>query len=77
MATTTNNSKTFTKALTTARKLAKSYGNCTVVREVTQRYSTLERKDVLAICAKVGISKFTAQRQFQEVRSGNIRILGI
>lgn len=69
-----NTTKTFNTALAHARKLNKEYGPCTVLREVTQKYASLERKDVLAIAKALGLNTGTAARQFQEVRSGNIRI---
>lgn len=62
-------------ALTYARKLAKQgYGNCTIIRGVTQRFSRMPRKDVLSIAKTLHINPGTASRQFQEVRSGQTRV---
>jgi hypothetical protein len=68
------NAKTYAAALAHARKLHASYGPVTVIREITQKYKVLQRRDVLAIAKAVGLNQGTAARQFQEVRSGNISI---
>lgn len=68
--------KTQAAALAHARKLSKEYGPCTVVREVAQKYKSLSRGEVLEIAAALKINKGTASRQFQEIRSGNIKVEG-
>lgn len=72
---TTSTSGVSTAALAYARKLAKDgYGNCTIIRGVTQRFSKMPRKDVLSIAKALRINPGTASRQFQEVRSGAVEV---
>lgn len=79
MTKTTKNTKiapaTNKAALAYAKKVAKQgYGNVTIVRSVTQKFSTLPRKDVLAIAKELRINLGTASRQYQEIRHGNFII---
>lgn len=59
-----------------ARKLDKTFGPCTVIRSLTQRFPKLPRGDVLEIADSIGINRNTANRQFQEIRSGNLQVVG-
>ena len=58
-----------------AAKLNREFGPCTVVRAVAQKFPKLRRRDVMSIATKLGINKYTASRQFQEVRSGEIEVV--
>lgn len=57
--------------------VAKDYGPVTVVRAVTQHYPKLQRKEVLRIAGELGLNLGTAARQYQEVRSGKVRLTGV
>lgn len=62
-------------ALKFAKSLVKKdYGPVTVVRATAQRFPTLKRRAVLAIAETLGFNLGTASRQFQEIRSGNVKI---
>lgn len=61
-----------------AKKLAKQeFGPCTITRAVTQKYKSLSRADVLSIASELDINQHTASRQYQEVRSGKTRVVGV
>lgn len=59
---------TFKSAVALAKRLDKEYGPVTVLRAVTQRYASLERRDVLEVARALRYNEGTASRQFQEVR---------
>lgn len=67
--------KAHAAALKYGRELVKqNYGDCTVVRAITQRHAKMPRKDILAVAKILGFNAGTASRQYQEVRSGKTSI---
>jgi hypothetical protein len=57
-----------------AAKLAKEFGNCTVVRATVQKFPKLTRAETLALADELKIPRATASTQYQAVRHGGVTV---